>query len=175
MDQLNQAWDISQDLLSDKLFDFAGGNCTGLLNIQFVLLDCNLPWDMTTLWDHSQNATLQLDHAWHITSSDRNPSNLSFLERMPFSFPPRLLQFGNINTRSIRNKTAEFLHHVLDSGLGVCTITETWLSDQDIVSLGTLSPSGLNFENFYNSVFYSLSLNCPFFDGGEKSSFEFSQ
>ena len=107
------------------------------------------PWDMTTLLDHSQNATLHLDHGWDITSSTRNPSNLSFLERLPFSFPPeRLLQFGNVNTRSNRNKTAELLHHVLDTGLGVCTITETWLNDQDTVGLGALSPSGLNFNNF---------------------------
>jgi len=96
VDQLNQAWDISQDLLSDK-FDFVGGNCTGLLNIQFVLLDRNLPWDMTTLWDHSQNATLLLDYGWDITPLTGNPSNLSFLERLPFSFPPeRLLQFCNV-------------------------------------------------------------------------------
>ena len=63
------------------------------------------------------------------------------------------------------------LHHVLDSGLGVCTITETWLNDQHTVSLGALSPSGLNFKNFPRpseqngsvmSVFYNLSLNCPF-------------
>ena len=62
VDQLNQAWDTSQDLLPDK-FDFVEGNCTGLLNIQFALLDCNFSWDMTTLWNHLQDATLQRDHA----------------------------------------------------------------------------------------------------------------
>ena len=49
-------------------FDFVGGNCTGLLNIQFALLDRNLPWDMTTLWNHLQDATLQRNHVQAITS-----------------------------------------------------------------------------------------------------------
>jgi len=66
VDQLNQAWEVSQDLLSDK-FDFVGENCTGLLNIQFVLLDRNLPWDMTTMWVHLSDATLPRDHVWDIT------------------------------------------------------------------------------------------------------------
>ena len=48
------------------------------------------------------------------------------------------MQFGNVNTRSIRNKTAEFLHHVLDSRLDVCTVTETWLNDHDTVSLALI-------------------------------------
>lgn len=144
--------------------------------------DRNLPWDMTTLWDHSRDATLQRDHALDITST-RNPSNLSFLERTPSSLPPkRLLQFGNVNTRSIRNKTAEFLHHILDSRLDVCMVTETWLNDHNTVSLASLSPSGFNFKNFPRpserngggmGVFYNLSLDLSFFVGGEKSSFEF--
>ena len=102
--------------------------------------DRNLPRDMTTLWDHLRDATLLRDHALDIASSTRNPSNLSFLERTSCSLPPkRLLQFGNVNTRSIRNKTAEFLHHALDSRLDVCTVTETWLNDHDTVSLASLS------------------------------------
>ena len=48
--------------------------------------DCNLPRDMTTLWEYSPDATLQCDHALDIASSARNPSNLSFLERMPSFF-----------------------------------------------------------------------------------------
>ena len=184
IDQLNQVQDISQDFLSDT-FDFVEGNCTGLLNMQFASPDCNLPRDMTTLWDHSRDATLQCDHALDIASSTRNPSNLSFLERTPSSLlPKRLLQFGNVNTRSIRNKTAEFLHHVLDSRLDVCTVTETWLNDHDTVSLASLSPSGFNFKNFPRpseqngggtGVLFNLTLDLSFFDGGEKSSFEFSE
>lgn len=174
IDQLNQTRDISQDFLSDK-FDFVEGNCTGLLNMQSASPDRHLPRDMTIQWDHSRDATLQ---------RTRNPSNLSFLGRSPSSLPPkRLLQFGNVNTRSIRNKTAEFLHHVLDSRLDVCTVTETWLNDHDTVSLASLSPSGFNFKNFPRpserngggtGVFYNLSLDLSFFDGGEKSSFEWS-
>ena len=184
IDQLNQARDISQDFLSDK-FDFAEGNCTGLLNMQSASPDRNLPRDVTTLRDHPRDATLLWDHALDIASSTRNPFNLSFLERKPSSLPPkRLLQFGNVNTRSIRNQTAEFLHHVLDSRLDVCTVTEIWLNDHDTVSLASLSPSGFNFKNFPRpserngggtGVFYNLSLDLSFFDGGEKSSFEFSE
>lgn len=183
IDQLNQARDISQDFLSDK-FDFVEGNCTGLLKMQSASPDRHLPRDMTTLWDHSRDATLQPNHALDIASSTRNPSNLSFLGRSPsFLLPKRLLQFGNVNTRSIRNKTAEFLHHVLDSRLDVCTVTETWLNDHDTLRLASLSPSGLNFNNFPRpserngggtGVFYNLSLDLSFFDGGEKSSFEWS-
>ena len=50
-----------------RKFDFVGGNCTGLLNIQFVLLDRNLPWDVNTLRDHSLDATLPRDHMWDIS------------------------------------------------------------------------------------------------------------
>ena len=126
-------------------------------------------------------------NALDIASSTRNPSNLRFLERTPPSLPPkRLLQFtsGNVNTRSIRNKTAEFLHHVLDSRLDVCAVTETWLNEQDTVSLASLSPLGFNFKNFprpsernggVTGVFYNLSLDLSFPNGREKSSFEFSE
>ena len=56
IDQLNQARDISKGFLSHK-FDFVEGNCTGLLNMQSTSPDRNLPRDVTTLWDHSRNAT----------------------------------------------------------------------------------------------------------------------
>ena len=66
--KINHAGDISQDLLSDK-FDFVGGSCAGLLNIQFALLDRNLAWDVTTPWDHLRDAILQRDlNAKAITS-----------------------------------------------------------------------------------------------------------
>ena len=59
-----------------------------------------------------------------------------------------------------------------------------WHNDQDPVSLAALSPSGFNFKNLARpserngggmGVFYNLSLDLSFFDGGEKSSFKFSE
>ena len=39
------------------------------------------------------------------------------------------LRFANINARSLKNKTAAFVSHILDNKIDLCIATETWLKD----------------------------------------------
>ena len=56
-------------------------------------------------------------------------------------------KIGLVNTRSIRNKSPEFLHFAITEDLDFCAITETWLKDMDTFDITKLKPKGFNFQN----------------------------
>ena len=49
-----------------------------------------------------------------------------------------------VNTRSIRNKTLEFIENVIDNDIQICIVTETWLSDGDDALITECTP-----QNFF--------------------------
>ena len=58
------------------------------------------------------------------------------------------LRFANINARSLKNKTAAFVSHILDNKIDLCIVTETWLKEIDTVSIAALCPPGYFFKSF---------------------------
>ena len=52
----------------------------------------------------------------------------------------KFLHFANVNARSLKNRTAEIVDHVLSNNINVCIVTETWLKEADTVSIAALSP-----------------------------------
>lgn len=96
----------------------------------------------------------------------------------------KLLRFANVNARSVKNKTASIVDHVLGRKIDVCVITETWLKDKDTVSIAALSPPGYSFKSFPRQsnrlgggtgVMFNNNFKVSLVDGGEKRSFEFSE
>ena len=57
------------------------------------------------------------------------------------------LRFACVNARSLRNKTADVVDHVVNSNIDICVFTETWLKDVDSVTIAALSPNGYCFQN----------------------------
>ena len=58
------------------------------------------------------------------------------------------LNFAVFNSRSVRNKIESIIDHVVENDIGLCTVTETWLNDDDAVSIAQLSVAGDFFKNF---------------------------
>ena len=58
------------------------------------------------------------------------------------------LRFACVNARSVRNKTAEIVEHIVNSNIDICIITETWLKEYDYVTTAALSPNGYGFKGF---------------------------
>jgi hypothetical protein len=52
------------------------------------------------------------------------------------------VSFGLVNARSVRNKCTAFREYIADNNLDVVAVTETWLSDNDQVTLGNICPPG---------------------------------
>ena len=55
------------------------------------------------------------------------------------------LNFAVFNSRSVRNKIESIIDHVVENDIDLCTVTETWLNDDDAVQL---SVAGDFFKNF---------------------------
>ena len=79
-----------------------------------------------------------------------------------------MLCFATINARSLRNKTAVFVDHIVEQNIDVCVVTETWLKDKDTASI---CQSGYLFESFPRQsnrsgggtgVMFNSSLNVSF-------------
>ena len=94
------------------------------------------------------------------------------------------LRFACVNSRSVRNKIAVIIDHMVDSGIDICTITETWLKECDSVSIAGLSTAGFVFRSFPRQsgrsgggtgILCKESLNVKSSDCGEFYSFEFSE
>ena len=131
----------------------------------------NVPWDCNQ------------DFIQH--SRGRNLSNLSSpvtTQRLPNS--TKSLRFANINARSVKNKTAEIADHVIHNNIDVCIVTETWLKEQDTVSIALLSPPGYSFKSFPRQsdrkgggtgIMFNNDFKVSLTRGGEKRSFEFSE
>lgn len=78
----------------------------------------------------------------------RDSQNLVYVRRNLLPTPPRKsLQFGNVNARSLKNKTEVFTDHVINGKLDICLVTETWIKNDDSVTLAALSPQGYMFRN----------------------------
>ena len=78
------------------------------------------------------------------TTAGLNHQNLIPLRRLAHSTrPKKSLAFGNVNAGSIRHQTEVFMDHITGNKIDVCTVTETWLRDEDSVVLAALSPQGL--------------------------------
>ena len=59
--------------------------------------------------------------------------------------PQSNVSFCMINARSLKNKSAEFVDFVTENNLHIVGICETWLTPDDVSSIGHLTPSGFTF------------------------------
>ena len=72
----------------------------------------------------------------------RNNNNLVQLKYAPTpSSPPPFATFL-CNARSVRCKAAQIRNLIIDNDIDILVITETWLSPQDDVILGRITPEG---------------------------------
>ena len=77
-----------------------------------------------------------------------NSSNLLYPPRKPISRDCGWkLKLATINTRSLRNKTGNFLDHIIDDIIDICTITETWLKGKDEDTRSELNIDGYVFKD----------------------------
>ena len=61
---------------------------------------------------------------------------------------PKQFRFACVNARSVRNKIAVIMDHMVNSSIDICTFTETWLQEYDSVSIAGLSTAGFIFQSF---------------------------
>lgn len=54
----------------------------------------------------------------------------------------QITKFASINCRSVKNKSASILDHVIEHNLDIVSLTETWLSDSDQITINELTPTG---------------------------------
>ena len=95
-----------------------------------------------------------------------------------------MLRFAVINARSLRNKTAVFVDHIIEQNIDVCAVTETWLKDKDTASIADICQSGYSFKSFPRpsnrmgggtGVMFNSNLNVYLSCGGDMQSFEYSE
>ena len=100
------------------------------------------------------------------------------------SQPDDMLRFAVINARSLRNKTAVFVDHIIEQNIDVCAVTETWLKDKDTASIADICQSGYSFKSFPRpsnrmgggtGVMFNSSLNVSLSRGRDMQSFEYSE
>ena len=103
---------------------------------------------------------------------------------IPASTPSDTLSLCCINTRSIRNKTGDFIDYVLSSNTHICAITETWLTAADDAIRSECTPCGYSFADHPREsnrqgggtgILCKLPLTPQKVSAGEKTSFEFSE
>ena len=95
-----------------------------------------------------------------------------------------MLCFATINARSLRNKTAVFVDHIVEQNIDVCVVTDTWLKDKDTASIACICQSGYSFKSFPRQsnrsgggtgIMFNSSLNVSLSRGGDMQSFEYSE
>ena len=95
------------------------------------------------------------------------------------------LTFAIVNTQSICNKVDEFLHHVTESNLDICCVTETWLDDKNpkhSIIRSSLTLPGYSFIDIPRSskhgggtgIKFKNKLKVKIIDSSEQRSFEYS-
>ena len=93
-------------------------------------------------------------------------------------------RFACVNARSLRNKTADVVDHVVNSNIDMCVVTETSLKDADSVTIAALSPDGYRFQNSTREndrsgggvgVMYKSIIGTTLIHANQCSSFEFSK
>ena len=81
-------------------------------------------------------------------------------------------------------RTETIIDQVVHNDIGLCTITETWLNDDDSAMIAQLSFAGYIFKNFPRQslrrgggtgILYRDSLSVLLVDGKENMSFKFSE
>lgn len=114
-----------------------------------------------------------------------NHLNLVFLKHNLKPLPSRKsLRFGNINARSLRNKSEAFIDHVINKKIDICVVTETWLRNDDSVALIALSPQGYSSKNVPRrlertgcgtGILFLERFKINLIEGKERQSFETSE
>ena len=56
------------------------------------------------------------------------------------------IKLAIINAQSVRNKTADFVHHVIEENYDLTFVCETWLNEADGHVVASLAPTGYNFQ-----------------------------
>lgn len=97
----------------------------------------------------------------------------------------RNLSFSIVNTQSICNKVDEFLHHIIESKLDICCVTETWLDDSN--PKHRIIRSDLNIPSYTfidvprkfrsgggSGILFKNTLQIKLINSGQKDSFEYS-
>ena len=89
-----------------------------------------------------------------------------------------------MNARSLRNKTELFMDHVIYKKLDICVVMETWLHENDSVTLATLSPQGYLFRNVSRhskrpgggtGIVFRENFKVNFIEGRQRLPFETSE
>ncbi|XP_068684753.1 uncharacterized protein [Montipora foliosa] len=112
-------------------------------------------------------------------------NNLSYVKKCQQLLPTaKQLCFAVANVRSARNKTDLIIDHVMGNKIDLCVLTETWLKDEDSVSISSLSPPGYLFHNCPRpsqrigggiGLMHRDNLQTSRTDSGEKRSFEYCE
>ena len=100
-----------------------------------------------------QNSSSMLSDLSSVSSdfSTSSPSQLPFprtLINVPIAISEdsaistNSLKFCNLNTRSIKNKSADFVCYVKSCAADIFAITETWFTDMDCAHRAEATPSG---------------------------------
>lgn len=79
------------------------------------------------------------------TRNGCNISNLIPIQRSEVSFTKVNKKLSLVNARSLCNKTAEFRLAIEERDTDICAVTETWLREDDSVTLHNVSPPGYKF------------------------------
>ena len=72
-------------------------------------------------------------------SPNVNSTNSSLHTNLFVNPHSAFLNFAVFNSRSVRNKIESIIDHVVENDIGLCTVTETWLYDDDSVSIAQLT------------------------------------
>ena len=90
------------------------------------------------------------------------------------------LKIAVVNSRSVRNKTADIIEYIISTALDITLLTETWLTVSDAVIRAELKPPGYNFKVTPRSyrgggvaILYKTGIKCKPLSLGAYSSFEY--
>ena len=92
------------------------------------------------------------------------------------------LKLSVINIRSVKNKTAALLHHITTSNIDICSITESWINLDDLITINQLRTDLFDFHVIPRpnrtgggtAILFRKSLDIVLHSSGCLKSFEFS-
>ena len=95
----------------------------------------------------------------------------------------RHLRLCSLNARSLKNKSADFVCYALSTGADVFAITETWFAEHDMANRGAVTLPGYKLLDQTRrgrtgggtALLFNESIDVQKVDGGECTSFEFSE
>ena len=119
------------------------------------------------------------------TYRNSNPDNLCNIRCQPYNWTSttNIFSLCLLNTRSIRNKIAEFTDFICDHKPDLLAVTETWLGVNDCAVRAQICPSGYRFADYGQEshcgggtgLFYRDFLNVIKVEAVELHSFEYSE